>query len=91
LGYGNLHVVSRKNSPREDREAASRAYEHWRATFPEAAQALKELGAQPSPAAYSEWRRTYPDAVRGQVRLTLYTPEVIRKMRLHDPEWRPPD
>lgn len=75
----------------EDLEAAKAAYERWRASFPEAAQALKELGRQPSPADYSEWRRRYPDAVPGQVRLTLYSPEVIRKMRMHDPDWHPPD
>lgn len=75
-----------------DREASAKAaYEHWRAGFPEAAEALKDLGDQPAREDLAEWERKYPDAVPGQVRLTLYSPEVIHKMRMHDPRWRPPD
>ena len=70
---------------------AKTAHEEWSAKFPEVSRALRDLGPSPTPNALAEWERKYPAAVPGQVRLTLYSSEVLRKMRLHDPTWEPPD
>jgi hypothetical protein len=63
----------------------------WAARFPEAARALARLASAADPEAMNEWRHRYPDASKAWGRMVLSSPDVVRKMRMTEPDWEPPD
>jgi hypothetical protein len=75
----------------ERRDTPHRTRAEWAAEFPEAARALAKLAIAADPEAMNEWRQRYPDAAKAWGRMVLSSPDVVRKMRMSDPEWEPPD
>jgi hypothetical protein len=74
------------------RGKAERAYEHWQASYPQAADELQRLRGNEAPReALNAWRLRHPAAAKMHFRLILYSDEVVRKMRMTEPTWEPPD
>jgi predicted membrane chloride channel (bestrophin family) len=36
------------------------------------------------------WRQRYPEAAEAWGHMVLSSPDVVRKMRMTDPDWEPP-
>lgn len=71
---------------------AHRAYEYWRTSYPEAVEELERIqacGADPQDV--QAWRREHPEAAQMFGRIILNSEDVVRKMRMTEPTWEPPD
>lgn len=73
-------------------EAGRRAVDRWRAKYPDAARDLASIEEHELTGADLEaWERKHPEAAAEHVGLTLYSEEVMRKMRMSSPTWEPPE
>jgi hypothetical protein len=90
-GARHHHIVRRPPvTERSDTPEPHRNRAEWAAEFPEAARALARLASAADPEAMNEWRQKYPDASKAWGRMVLSSPDVVRKMRMTDPDWEPP-
>ena len=73
-------------------EAGRRAVARWQAKHPQAARDLASIEKQDfTPADLEAWEREHPEAAAERHALTLYSEEVMRKMRMSSPTWEPPE
>ncbi len=87
------HMKDAEDSARlRRRRAAGAALERWSAKYPAAARDLERMKQSDYTSADIEaWERKHPDAAAEHLALTLYSREVMRKMRLSSPAWEPPE
>jgi hypothetical protein len=74
-------------------ELAAAARSHWEVRYPSAARELNTIERRDGFVAredLEELRGRYPEAVADYVGLALYSPDVIRKIRMTEPNWEPP-
>jgi hypothetical protein len=77
----------------EIRRLETEAYEKWRAKYGEDAAAIEARRSASGAIPYEELdelKARYPDAMREYIGLILFSPDVVRKMRLQSPRWVPP-
>lgn len=84
--------MSAADDPDTLQAKARQAYEHWKASYPKAVDELEQIQVRGAvPDELQAWKRDHPDAARMFGQVILNSEDVVRKMRMTDPAWEPPE